>query len=124
MNKLIIITTLIAISFNSYSQDNLDKAYKDMEEGYFLITKMEELSIVNNKIDSYMNVIRGLKDRKSQEFMYCATREFVEKKILILNELIESEIILEDEFNYIRNDAIEQRAIAKMLIEVMKPTCK
>lgn len=117
-------TILIAISFNSYSQDNLDKAYKDIEIGYFLITKADELSTINNKIDSYLNVMKGLKDRKSQEFMYCATREFVEKKILILNELIESEIILEDEFNYIRNDAIEQRAIAKMLIEVMKPTCK
>ena len=124
MNKLIIITTLIAISFNSYSQDNLDKAYKDMEEGYFLITKIEELSIVNNKIDSYMNVIRGLKDRKSQEFMYCATRELIDKKIHILNELLESKIILEDKFRDARDEKIEERTKAKMVIEIMKSTCK
>lgn len=71
-----------------------------------------------------MNVIRGLKDRESQEFMYCATRELIDKKIHILNELLESKIILEDKFRDARDEKIEERTKAKMVIEIMKSTCK
>ena len=124
MNKIIFITTLIAISFNSYSQDNLDKAYKDFDDGFFLITKMEELSIVNDKINLNLDAMKVLKNREHQKFMFCTTRELVEKKIHILNELIESEIILEDQFKDARDDKIEERTRAKMVIEIMESTCK
>lgn len=108
---------------HTHSQEILDQATKDINDGMFLITKLDELNDVNERIDANVKLGKSTKNSRVLDSIICSTRPLMEKKLLIINELIDSEILLDANLRDARDEKIEDRVKVKAFLEMTKSRC-
>lgn len=123
MKKIISLFILYSVALHTHSQEILDQATKDINDGMFLITKLDELNDVNERIDANVKLGKSTKNSRVLDSIICSTRSLMEKKLLIINELIDSEILLDANLRDARDEKIEDRVKVKAFLEMTKSRC-
>ena len=123
MKKIISLFILYSVALHTHSQEILDQATKDINDGMFLITKLDELNDVNERIDANVKLGKSTKNSRVLDSIICSTRPLMEKKLLINNELIDSEILLDANLRDARDEKIEDRVKVKAFLEMTKSRC-
>lgn len=121
--KIISLFILCSVALHTHSQEILDQATKDINDGMFLITKLDELNDVNERIDANVKLGKSTKNSRVLDSIICSTRPLMEKKLLIINELIDSEILLDANLRDARDEKIEDRVKVKAFLEMTKSRC-